>query len=97
MSKVTLIAYLRVNPGQEERFVREFEPVVEETRNEHGCINYDLHRSLEEPTLFLVHENWATREDLERHNTAPHIQAWLGQSEGVFAAPFELGLWEQIR
>ena len=32
-----------------------------------GCNNYDLFRSVEDDTKYLLFENWATEEDLTAH------------------------------
>ncbi|MBX9822292.1 MULTISPECIES: antibiotic biosynthesis monooxygenase [Nitrobacteraceae] len=37
------------------------------SRAEQGCINYDLHRSTEDPELWCVYENWRSADDLAAH------------------------------
>ena len=36
--------------------------LIDITRAEEGCINYDLHQDNENPAHFLFYENWKSRE-----------------------------------
>ena len=59
---VTLIVQLRPRDGQEMLLEAELRALVGPTRKEDGCLTYDLHRSAEGPTAFLLDEVWASRE-----------------------------------
>ena len=37
------------------------------TQKEEGCIRYDYSQDLEDPAAFVLVENWASQEDLDRH------------------------------
>ncbi len=76
------------NPG--------LEGFVAPTRGEKGCINYDLHQSIDDPALFLFYENWESREDLERHLETAHALRFDERTEGMLAEPEEITLWEMI-
>ena len=56
MSQVTVIAKLKAKPGLEEKVRQELEVMVNETEKEPGCINYDLHRQMEEPEISLFEQ-----------------------------------------
>lgn len=45
--KVTVVAFHRAKPGKEQAFREALLAVCKSTRAEKGCINYDLHESLE--------------------------------------------------
>lgn len=95
--QVTVTARLKVKPGLEAQFQHEFQPVIALTLAEDGCINYDLHQSVEDPSLFLLHENWVSQEILEQHLQQPYIQALGAKSEEFLLEPPEVRLWQQIR
>jgi quinol monooxygenase YgiN len=94
--QVTVTARLKVKQGLEEQFKQEFEPVIALTRAEDGCMNYDLHQSLEDPSLFLLHENWASQEILNLHMQQPYIRALGAKAEEFLVEPPEVKLWQQI-
>lgn len=72
---LTVIAYMWAAPGKRDELRAELEALVEPTLAEKGCINYDLHQSLEDPDMFLFYENWESGEDLDAHLAAPHLTA----------------------
>lgn len=94
--KVTVIVRIKAMSGMEARVKEELLKLLAPTRKEAGCLNYDMHQSLENEGNFLFHENWTSKEDLDRHFQTPHLQQWLKVSEQVCAAPVEIGLWRQV-
>ena len=73
-SPVTVIAVIRVRPGAEQRARTVLERIVAPTLLEPGCLAYELHQSVTEPTEFMFHERWTSDEALAAHaaSTAPH-------------------------
>ncbi|MEL6675942.1 MAG: putative quinol monooxygenase [Bacteroidota bacterium] len=53
------------------------------TRQEAGCINYDLHQDLEDPTHFVFYENWESAEHLLAHSKSAHIEAYRVATKGM--------------
>ena len=70
--------------------------LIESSRKDPGCLNYDLHHSQEDPASFLFHENWLTRQHLDQHLAKPDLQATLAELEPLVAEPPQISLWEKI-
>ncbi|MGH9784506.1 MAG: putative quinol monooxygenase, partial [Terriglobia bacterium] len=66
------------------------------TRAEDGCINYDMHESMDSAGEFLFHENWTSRKALDRHLAAAHVQNLLRRADQLLAEPVEITLWKQV-
>jgi quinol monooxygenase YgiN len=49
--------------------------LVAPSRQEAGCINYDLNRSDNDPDVLCVYENWRSADGLASHFTLPDMQA----------------------
>jgi len=64
MSQVTNLAFFRARRGQSEALGAALAALVEPTRLEAGCLNYDLHRSVDDADLWFVYENWKATPDL---------------------------------
>ena len=92
---VTLIVLLRAKPGQEPLLEAEIRALLTPTRREEGCLTYDLHRSLETPGAFLLHEVWATREHHRRHTNTPHFLRWDARKDAILAAR-DATFWSQL-
>ena len=94
--KVTVFALVKAKPGMEEAVKQELSALVGPTRTEEGCINYDLHQSLEHNGHFRFYENWTSKELLDRHLQSAHVQRFIAKADGLLAEPPEITLWEMV-
>ena len=53
VDRLTIIAKLKAKSGTEDHLFEECRKLVGPTRAEEGCINYDMHRSVEDPGLII--------------------------------------------
>ncbi|HUP02202.1 MAG TPA: putative quinol monooxygenase [Gemmatimonadota bacterium] len=95
-ASLTVVVRIKAKPGAEERVEQELRKLLPPTRREEGCINFDLHQSVDDAALFLVHENWVSEEDLGRHFEMPYIRSWIAQADALLAEPMELTRWHRI-
>ncbi|MEZ5810606.1 MAG: putative quinol monooxygenase [Rhizobiaceae bacterium] len=71
-----VIATLTIQPGSLDEVVDAARPCLEATREEPGCISYDLNMDVTDNTRLVFVERWKNRAALEAHFNAPHLQAW---------------------
>ncbi|MGD8110981.1 putative quinol monooxygenase [Vibrio sp. TRT 21S02] len=50
--------------------------LLEPTRNEKGCCQYELHADSKIPGLFLLQEIWCSQESLDTHMQTEHFQSF---------------------
>ncbi len=95
MSKpLTVVAVFLANPGLENELAASLQALVEPTRAEDGCLNYDLHCDLELTGRFLFYENWASREQWKAHMASAHLKAHK-ETSGHLVAEVEILQMEQ--
>jgi quinol monooxygenase YgiN len=94
--KVTVFALVKAKPGLEEAVKKELSALVGPTRTEEGCINYDLHQSLDQKGHFRFYENWTSKELLDRHLQSAHVKRFIAKVNELLAEPPEITLWEMI-
>ena len=92
---VTLAVILRPRDGQGMMLEAELRALIGPTRKEEGCLRYDLHRSVEGPGAFLLHEIWETREHHTAHTKTDHFLRWNARKDALLASR-EVGFWKQI-
>ncbi|HEU0038002.1 MAG TPA: putative quinol monooxygenase [Verrucomicrobiae bacterium] len=92
---VTLIVILRAREGQETLLEAELRALVGPTRKEEGCLTFDLHRSVDTPGAFLLHEVWATRDAHTEHMHTPHFLRWNAGKDALLASR-DGTFWQQI-
>jgi len=81
--KLTVVAKILAAPGKGELVKSELLKLLAPTREEKGCINYDLHQDNGNENLFFFHENWESKELLQAHLKSPHIGAYLKATDGA--------------
>ena len=97
MSKqITTIARLKAKPGAEARLEEALKSLIEPTRAEGGCIDYTMHRDLEEPGAYYFYDNWRSQEDLDAHFQMPHMMRIIEIAPDVLAEPLKLIRLETI-
>jgi quinol monooxygenase YgiN len=93
---LTVVARIKAKPGKEIQVRKELLSLVAPSRKDAGCLNYDLHQALDNPALFLFHENWASKAHLDQHLQKPDFQAALARLGQAVAEPPQITLLEKI-
>lgn len=83
MTKLTIVANIIAKKDKVELVKAELLKLIEITRAEKGCINYDLHQDNENPTHFLFYENWESRELWQAHMGNQHLQDYSDAVAGA--------------
>jgi quinol monooxygenase YgiN len=92
---VTLVVVLRSKEGQHLLLEAEIRALISPTRKEEGCLQYDLHHSIDQPSLFLLHEVWATRAHHTAHTKTPHFLRWDARKDSLLAHR-DVSFWQQV-
>ena len=94
--QITVVAMFLAKPDKIAPVHEALMALVELTRREQGCINYDLHQNSDDPRRFVFYENWACMDDLEKHRESAHLKTLVKQADELFAEPADVTLWEKI-
>jgi quinol monooxygenase YgiN len=70
---IALIATYRAAPGEVATVADLISRMVAPSRAERGCRAYVPHRSPEDPTEFLLYEQYTDHDALEAHRTSSHF------------------------
>ncbi len=96
MSLLTVVAEMVAKPGREDDLKRELLALIEPTRKEDGCVQYDLHQGESDSCRFVFFENWKSKEHLERHLDSPHLRAFNGVAAELLAEAPRVMLYRRI-
>lgn len=84
---LSVVAQLKARPGKEDDLRGMLLTLIEPTRAEDGCVQYDLHVHATDPGRFVFYENWTSREHLDRHLTSPHLTVAVAAAGDLLAEP----------
>lgn len=94
---LTIISTHQAKPGKEAELKAALTSLVNSTREEAGCINYDLHVSLENPARFMFHEAWTSKTHFEAHLQRALIKVLLPHLTELCERFPDIEIWEQLR
>jgi quinol monooxygenase YgiN len=78
---------VKVKEGQAAKFEAAMAKVVKATRQEKGCIAYDLSRDAKDELRYVVYERWRNYDALVSHMDTPYLRELLAQAPDLFEGP----------
>lgn len=60
--------------GMEAYVKRYLKQLMEHSRQDKGCIIYNIHQSIDNPSEFMVYMQWVSKDAFEQHNQKPEMQ-----------------------
>ncbi len=86
---LTIVARITPVAGKEDELETAMKDLVRGTRVEPGCMQYDLHRTTENPCVFVFYENWESEAHWHAHMTGDVLWA-LNQKAGALIEDAEI-------
>lgn len=82
-----VVAVFRARPANEMALRAALQAMLLPTREEAGCINYDLHQADGDPGSFFFHETWASADHHRAHLDTPHVRQLLALTSDLLVEP----------
>jgi len=82
-----VVARISAQPDKVEQVRLILSELIEPTRRESGCINYELLQNNEDPTDFTFVEEWESGAALDSHLATPHLQKAVVATQGLLTEP----------
>lgn len=69
-----ITAQFFIKPECVDAFKAETVDLIKKTREEDGCISYNLYQSIENSTDFIFYENFKNQESINAHASSEHFK-----------------------
>ncbi|WP_137936915.1 putative quinol monooxygenase [Chitinivorax sp. B] len=86
MSQLNVVATIVAKAGAEQRVEDALKALIAPTLTEAGCLQYDLHRDVDKPGVFVFYETWTNRELLAAHLQSAHLVTYQQVVDGLVEA-----------
>jgi len=86
MTEMALVATVVAKAEHREIVYNALVSLVAPTRLEEGCLEYHLHRTVDDPDCFVFYERWQSEAHLQRHLESTHYLASQEKMAGCIAA-----------
>ena len=94
--KIVLVARLKVKPDAVEETKRLALGIVADSRTEEGCLNYDVHQAIDDPTVFVWHETWQDKQALDNHFELPYFKEFFARGMELAAEEPQITITRMI-
>lgn len=82
MSEITIVATLTIKSDFQAPLLEALKKIVDSSRAEEGCYQYDLHHDNRNPMVYVFIERWASQEALDLHNQSEHFTSFAQFTKG---------------
>ncbi|NJK36601.1 MAG: antibiotic biosynthesis monooxygenase [Oscillatoriales cyanobacterium RM1_1_9] len=89
-SALTIIARIKAKTGLEARMRQDLLSLLMPTQAESGCLTFDLLQDINDPTIFVLYENWRDQAAVDDHFQQPYVKQVLQAYEETLAEPIEV-------
>lgn len=96
MTQVRVLAKVKAIPKQLEAVQKILLSLLGPTRQEPGCIRYELWQNRDDPTDFNFVEEWESQEALNAHFKTVHFQAANAQLKGLTQSDPIIGFYQYL-
>ena len=94
--KIILVARLKVKDDAVEEAKKAALAIVSDSRAEKGNINYDIHQAINDPTVFVWHETWASKAAIDEHFATTFFKDFSVKVEKIAVEPPQITLTKMI-
>ena len=70
---IRIVAHFHLKENKAGDAIKLAQELIDETRKEAGCVQYDLAQSFENPDQLVILEAWETKEALDAHSASEHF------------------------
>ena len=95
-SVLGVVARIVAKPGSVGVVREGLTALLEPTRNEPGCILYELMQNAADPTDFTFYEEWTDEKALDAHGASPHIASTFALLNDHLAAPADVRRYRYV-
>jgi quinol monooxygenase YgiN len=83
---LTIVARIEAKADSVDKVQTALLKLIEPTRQEQGCLQYELHQDNENPQVFIFYENWDSRQLWQSHMNNDHLKAYMAETDDLVSS-----------
>ncbi len=92
----TVVVVLEAMSGKADELKQALNSVISPSRAEKTCLEYRLHQDSNNPNVFILYENWESKEAHQAQFTKPYIIELINKIEAILAKPFQVYFAQEL-
>ena len=94
---ITIVAKNHIKEDKLDEFLASARRLVEETsKNDSGCVRYELFQGLSEPQVLTIIEEWEDEDSLKKHMASEHFREASASFVGLVEGRGEIDLYQKL-
>jgi len=93
---VAVVVEHKIKEGQLGAYVDYMKEMIALTKQEDGCIAYDLYEGIDEPGKCIMVELWESKEKLDVHMQTEHFQKFVPGGAAFQDAPSVINIYQKL-
>ncbi|MFA6247362.1 MAG: putative quinol monooxygenase [Mucilaginibacter sp.] len=93
---ISLLASIHCKKDAEAAFDTELKKLVETSKKETGCLACELYQYKDEPTKYVIEEEWIDEEALSRHMETAHYKYFVHISPALLVNPADVKILTRL-
>ncbi|PTQ07845.1 antibiotic biosynthesis monooxygenase [Sphingomonas oleivorans] len=90
MAELTNAAFFNAKPGRSEDLGVALLQLVSPSRQEEGCLRYEIHQSQDDPNAWMVLEDWRHPSDFDLHMASDYVRAFMAKVSDLCVEEVEI-------
>jgi quinol monooxygenase YgiN len=91
-----VVAKIKAKNGQEEAVEKVLRDLTANVKQEVGTVVYTLHRSQNDPALFMVYEKYSDAAAFELHGSTPYFQKAVAALMPLMDGGLEIEVYDEL-
>lgn len=96
MSKVCVHVLFAAKEGREAQAAEQLNRLQKRSRQDTGCIQYEMHVSPDDPGRFMLYEQWESQAHLDAHLGMEYLAGFREETKEFLAADPVLSFWKPL-
>lgn len=93
---ISLLADMHCKKDAEGAFDTELKKLVEASKKETGCLACELYQYKDEPTKYVIEEEWADEDALSQHMETAHYKYFVHISPALLETPADVKILTRL-
>ena len=95
--QITIVVFIKAKQTTKTTVKDELISLTENTRKENGNLNYNLHISDDDDSLFIIYENWKDQAALDSHMVQPYLKDFFSKQDDLLEKPIDATICKTIK
>ena len=91
-----VVAKIFAKSGEEEKLENALKDFVPKVKQEEGTLVYTVHRSKNDPTIFLIYEKYTDMDAFVHHSQTPHFKELGGLLANLLSKAPEIEIYDEV-